>query len=443
MMDELLFIVVLLINCFAMLDIWLIMRLLFGCDMKTTPRNLAIAAAVFIVIDIIISYAFEGEGLITVLIIVVYNVVVTLLLTNRHRIKTLLLEIPAILVYVQFGMIMELIEKLTGLNQYYVMNQGVEKLSVVDFVSDILLFIILVALSKSKIEKSKYIQLTLGEGIFLSVYCLFSPFIVAGLEWFENLANDYYYNLIWVLFMLVLNIAVIYAIVHRKKAFYYRQLSEDYKNEFETEYSFFKDYKEQQQDTIKFRHDWNNHMLLIQEMLQKEEYEKAEDYFKDLTAVTPRSVYQIATGNELLDLILSTKMDILKEHNITLQCKGEFSNLHFDKQVDGCILLSNLLDNAIEANAKIAGNRYIVIKARTTEQLFYLEIRNPMEGELQQVNNRIVTTKEKKDSHGIGLQNVHEIIEKYNGKYQIETGNQEYIIKMMFPILQLNGSAFA
>ncbi len=36
-------------------------------------------------------------------------------------------------------------------------------------------------------------------------------------------------------------------------------------------------------------------MLLLQEMLQKEEYEKAEGYFKDLTAVTPRSVYQIAT----------------------------------------------------------------------------------------------------------------------------------------------------
>ncbi len=435
MMDELLFVVVLLLNCFAMLDIWLIMRLLFGCDMKTTPRNLTIAAVIFIVIDIILSYAFEGEGLITVFIIIIYNVAVTLLLTNRHRIKTLLLEIPAILVYTQFGMIIDLIEKLTGLNQYYVMNQGVEKLSVADFVSDPLLFMILVALSKTKLQKSKNIQLTMGEGIFLSVYCLFSPFIVGGLEWFENLAKDYRYNLIWVIFMLVLNFAVIYAIVHRKKAVYYRQLSEDYKKEFETEYSFFKTYKEQQQDTIKFSHDWNNHMLLLREMLEKEEYEKAEAYFKDLTAVTPRSVYQIATGSELLDLILSTKMGILEEQKITLQCKGEFSNLHFDKQVDGCILLSNLLDNAIEANTKVQGNRYILIKATTTEQLFYLEIRNPMEGKLQQVNKRIVTTKEKKGVHGIGLQNVYEIIERYQGEYEIETNNQEYVIKMMFPIL--------
>ncbi len=433
-MDELLFVVVILMNCFAMLDIWLIMRLLFGCDMKTTPRNLTIAAAVFIVTDIIISYLFEGENIITVILIIIYNVTVTLLLTNRHRIKNLLLEIPAILVYAQFGMIINLVDKLTGLNQFYVMNQNVEKLTVLDCISDPLLFIILVALSKTKLQRSKNIQLTIGEGIFLSVYCLFSPFIVGGLEWFEKLAKDYRYNLIWVIFMLVLNVAVIYAIVHRKKAAYYRQLSENYKKEFETEYSFFKNYKEQQQGTIKFCHDWNNHMLLLQKMLQKEEYEKAEDYFKDLTAVTPRSVYQIATGSELLDLILSTKMDILEKQKITLQCKGEFSNLHFDKQVDGCILLSNLLDNAIEANTKTEGNRYILIKARTTEQLFYLEIRNPMKGKLQQVNNRIMTTKKKKDGHGIGLQNVYEIIEKYQGEYQIETTGQEYAIKIMFPM---------
>lgn len=437
-MDELLFVILLLLNCFAMLDIWLIMRLLFGCDMKTTPRNLTIAAGVFIVIDVIISYAFRGESIITVAVIVVYNVLVTLLLTNSHRIKTLLLEIPAILVYVQFGMIMNLIEKLTGLDKYYVMNQGVEKITTIDFVSDILLFVILAVLSKTKMAKSKSIQLTVGEGIFLSVYCMFSPFIVTGLEWFENLANDYYYNIIWVLFMLVLNIAVIYAIAHRKKAVYYQQLSEDYKKEFEAEYSFFKDYKEQQQDTIKFRHDWKNHMLLLQEMLQNEEYEKAEDYFKDLTAVTPRSVYQIATGSELLDMILSTKMNDLEENEITLQCKGDLSKLHFMKQVDGCILLSNLLDNAIEANAKIEGKRYIAIRAKTTEQLFYLEIRNPMEGELQQEDNRILTTKAEKKQHGIGLQNVYDIIEKYKGKYHITTKQQEYIIQMMFPVLQLN-----
>lgn len=432
MMDYVLYVVLLFLNMFAMLDIWLIMRLLFGCDMRTTPRNLIMAAGIFITINVVITYAFPEEEVITVGIIFVYNVLVTLILTNSHRLKTILLAIPALFVYMQFGMFLALIEKLTGLERYYVMNQGVKKLTPFDFIADILLFVILVFLGRTKVAKAKSIQLTAGEGIVLSIFCVFSPFIVTGLEWFEGLANDGYYNLIWVLFMIILNVAVVYAIAHRKKATYYQQLSEDYKKEFEAEYSFFKDYKEQQQDTIKFRHDWKNHMLLLQEMLEKEEYEKAESYFKELTASTLESVHKIATGNELIDMILSTKMNALEENKITLQCKGVLSEFNFMKHVDVCILLSNLIDNAIEANEKVEGFRYISLKAKKTEQLFYLEIRNPMEGKLQLEDHRILTTKEEKDNHGIGLQNVQDIIEKYNGEYHITTENQEYVFQMVY-----------
>lgn len=434
MMDYVLYVVVLFMNMFAMLDIWLIMRLLFGCNLRTTPRNLIVAAGIFLTINVVITYAFENKAVITVGIIFAYNVLVMLILSNSHRIKTLLLAVPALLVYVQFGMFLELIAKVTGLDQYYIMNQGVKKLTLIDFVSDILLFVILILLGRTKVAKARSIQLTVGEGIALSVFCFFSPFLVSGLEWFEGLANDRWYNLVWVLFMIVLNVAVVYAIAHRKKATYYQRLSEDYKKEFEAEYSFFKDYKEQQQDVIKFRHDWKNHMLLLQEMLENEEYEKAESYFRDLTAATSKPIYKIATGNELVDMILSTKMNGLEENEITLQCKGALSEFNFMKQVDCCILLSNLIDNAIEANEKVEGTRYILLAAKKTEQLFYLEIRNPMEGTLQQEDYRIVTTKEEKDVHGIGLQNVYDIIEKYNGEYHITAENQEYTIQMIFSV---------
>lgn len=421
------------INICAMLDIWLIMNLLFGCDMKITLRNMALALGGFVIVEIIISIILEGRGELTAVIIFAYNVMVTLILTRSYRIKTLLLTIPALLVYAQFGMFLNLVEKLTGLEKYYVMNQG-EKLSPADFVSDALLLVLLVLLRRTKIAKGRSVQLTIGEGVLLSVFCAFSPVIVSGLEWFEGMANAVLYNLVWVLFMIVLNVAVVYAIAHRKKATYYQRLSEDYKKEFEAEYSFFKDYKEQQQDIIKFRHDWKNHMLLLQEMLENEEYEKAESYFRDLTVATSKPIYKIATGNELVDMILSTKMNGLEENEITLQCKGALSEFNFMKQVDCCILLSNLIDNAIEANEKVDGTRYILLEAKKTEQLFYLEIKNPMEGTLQQEDYRIVTTKEEKDVHGIGLQNVYDIIKKYNGEYHITAENQEYAIQMIFSV---------
>lgn len=429
MMDIVLEIASILLNMFSMLNIWMIMSLLFGCDMRVTPRNLGIASGVFIFVNVLSLLIFDGNDIIITVIIFAYNVLVTLILTNKSRIKALFLEIPALLVYVQFCQFFNLIEKLVGGDKYLI---GEEGLTPADFIGDIILFIILIMLSRTKVAKGKSIQLTVGEGVLLTLFCFFSPLIVRGLEWFEGMAHDSIYKLAWIWFMIILNVAVIYAIAHRKMTTYYRQLSENYKKEFEAEYSFFQKYKKQQEDTVRFRHDWKNHMLLLQEMLEREEYGKAEQYFKTLTADTSKSVYKIATGNELLDMILSTKMAALEENEITLQCKGALSEFQFMSYVDGCVLFSNLIDNAIEGNAKVEGMHYISLTAKKTESLFYLEIRNPMEGKLKYQKGQVQSTKTGKEQHGIGLRQVYDIIEKYNGEYHITTKNQEYIIQMVF-----------
>lgn len=432
-MDILLFFIEVMMNVFAMTDLWLILYLLFGCDMKISLRNVVLADAIFFVSFVVISVVLEGHDWIIFAFMCLYNIAVTLLLCNSHRIRAVFLTVPAILVYSQFNSFLNLFEKIAGLEKYYLMNSDGHMQTVVGMTSDMMMCIVLVLLSKTRVAKTKSIQLTIGEGIVVSIFCMFSPVIVVGLEWFEGLVNAPAYRVVWVLFMIILNIAVIYAIAHRKRATYYRQLSEDYKKEFETEYSFFKDYKEQQKDTIKFRHDWKNHMLLLQEMLKKEEYEKAEEYFKELTKAVPESATKIATGNELVDIIVSTKVNVMEEYEITLQCKGDMAKLSFMKHMDLCSLLSNLLDNAIEANANVSGEKYILLQIKITGGAICLEMSNPMEGELIWQNNRIVSTKKEKEGHGIGLQNVFDIIKQYDGEYRITTKNNIYKIQMVFP----------
>ncbi len=434
-MDILLFCIEVMMNVFAMTDLWLILYLLFGCDMKMTVRNILTADLVFAAIFVVISIALEGHNTIIMGYMCLYNVLVTILLCNSRRIRAVLLTVPAILVYSQFGSFVDLIEKLTGLNSFYLTHSTGYSRTVFEMLSDMLICLVLLLLLRTRVAKSKSIQLTIGEGIVLSVFCMFSPVIVIGLEWFEGLVHAPAYRVVWVLFMIILNVAVVYGIAYRKRAVYYKQMSEDYKKEFEAEYSLFKDYKEKQQDTIKFRHDWKNHMLLLQEMMEKEEYEKAECYFKELTKSVSDSTWKVVTGNELVDMILATKSGELEEYGIILQCKGDTSPLGFMKQVDLLILLSNLLDNAIEANAKVEGKRYICMKTRETGGACYLELANPMEGRLKRSREKILTTKEDKESHGIGLSNVYDIIASYHGKCQTEEKHGEYKIKMVFPLV--------
>lgn len=433
-MDILLFCIEIMMNVFAMTDLWLILHLLFGCDMKVNLRNIVVADVIFAVSFTVISILLEGHNSIIMAYMCLYNVAVTLLLCNRGRVRAVLLTIPAVLVYAQFGTFLDLFEKLTGLEKYYIMNSEGHMQTSIAMLSDMIMCVVLVLLSKTRVAKTKSVQLTIGEGILISVFCFFSPAIIVGLEWFEGMINAPVYHFAWVTFMIILNVAVVYAIAYRKRATYYKQLSEGYKKEFEEEYSFFQDYKEQHRDTIKFRHDWKNHMLLLQEMMKKEEYEKAEDYFRELTKSIPENKTKIATGNELADMILGTKAGSLSEWAITVHCKGDLGPLNLMKQVDCCILLSNLLDNAIEANARVNGKRYIMIRAKMTDGLFYLEISNPMCGKLVRRDQKILTTKEEKEGHGIGLSNVYDIITSYGGEYHIEEKKEEYKIQMVFPL---------
>ena len=421
-------------NVFAMLDVLLILWLLFGCDMQITKRNIWITVGTFIVLNVAGAIVLEKWPTILFLGICLYYAVVTMLLTKSHRVKTLFLFVPAVLVYAQWGSFLGLIEKLTNLEHLCISNSQGEVFTLIGASSDVLLCLLLLLLSKTKVAKTRNVQLTVGEGIFLSVFCCLSPAIVIGLEWFEGMVNAPAYSFTWVVFMVLLNVAVVYAIVHRKKATYYKHLSEGYKEEFESEYSVFKDYKEQQEDTIRFRHDWKNHMLLLQEMMGQGQYDKAEQYFKELAESTDRSARKVATGNELVDMIISSKMGHLEEQGIELSINGDMSWFEHMKQVDCCILLSNLIDNAIDANGKKQENRYIFLRARKTETLFYLEIKNPIVGELQREENRIISTKEDKEKHGIGLQNVYDIIDAYNGQYHITTENQEYTFQMVFSL---------
>ena len=226
----------------------------------------------------------------------------------------------------------------------------------------------------------------------------------------------------------------VFIFTHRKKVRYYKELSENYKEQFTQKYSYFQNYKEKQSDIAKFRHDWKNHMLLLQEMLNHEEYEKAKTYFTELSEKTVQSQQRILTGNEILDLILASKADELEQNQIQLTCNGRLETFHFMEDVDCCSLFSNLIDNAIEANLKLEQGRYITITTNRTNKLLYVEISNPMEDMARVVETGFQTTKKESEKHGIGLKNVYEIFRKYHIEYYIITNEQEFSIQMLFEI---------
>lgn len=173
----------------------------------------------------------------------------------------------------------------------------------------------------------------------------------------------------------------------------------------------------------KLRHDWKNHFMCIQDLLSERKYEEAENYIQRINenyfgGLVTQKVCNNAVINSVVNnkIRMCQKMKILWEHNVT----GDTS------QLDGVtcsIVLFNLLDNAIEANADIE-NKRVTLTMYISKNYFHIIVKNPIKESVLESNPTMKSSKSK-GRHGLGHINVEEVIKKNDGivEYYETEGN--------------------
>ncbi len=188
---------------------------------------------------------------------------------------------------------------------------------------------------------------------------------------------------------------------------------------------------EQENQTKKFRHDIKNILIALHSMVRENQNDKALLYIEDLNEVCEQLKAKYNTGNFIADAILSAKDTRASMQNIDINFEGYIPSEKV-KDVDMVIVLSNLLDNAIEACEKITGEKEIEIKSILQKKMWVLYVKNPSE-EVNIINkNHIVTTKQEKMLHGFGLNNIERVAQKYNGNMQLEYEQGYFSSKITF-----------
>lgn len=417
------------LNIFSVLDVLLIIKLFFGVDIprKYYWRIGAIYGGFDLLIELLLwKYTWIMFGL-----VILYIVLVEFYFIKERRWRILFFTIAALCAYAQYEMLVSTILDYTGIVQYDVLFGEISLFSMLE---TIFIFLILFALIYILEHKHPLVPLGTGGMILLSVFSFLSPALLSLLIIVEENLQNNKFTLICICFMLVLNAVVLYAIIYHNASRFYKKLSKNYKQQFDSEYEYFKGYKEEQQEVIRFRHDWKNHMLLLQSLLEEKEYEKAQEYFASLAEKSTKHSYRALSGNEIVDMILGIKMERMEQAGIQVSCDGSLSALRFMEPIDCCILFANLLDNAIEANESYTGNRYISLHGVQHPGTLLLVIENPISQEVHWEENHLVSTKEDGKEHGIGSQNAFEMIHKYAGEYSVTTEEGLFSIKIVFSL---------
>lgn len=189
-------------------------------------------------------------------------------------------------------------------------------------------------------------------------------------------------------------------------------------------------------ETKKYRHDMNNHMICIRNMLDEKRYTDLDKYINNLYDQTSFLVNKgYKTGNGIIDALTNYYVDNLNKE-IQFELKGLLTKeLNIDDTSLSSIY-SNMLINAIEAQKYIPSDRkkYIYVTLKEGEKFAQIIVRNSMVDEhLADVDN-ITTTKPDKDNHGFGITNIRKNVAEHEGKLLIETGDYEFCIKVTFNI---------
>ena len=194
----------------------------------------------------------------------------------------------------------------------------------------------------------------------------------------------------------------------------YRLMQEKARGQLRLYDSMENAYRDQRRHT----HEFKNHIGCIQGLLQEGKTQEALHYVEQIWKKHIEEDNSVRTGNDIIDIIVNQKLrEAMREKITFVMSLGNMEKFPLQES-DTVVLLSNLLENAMEACRKIQKEeeRTLRLKMARRGESFVLVVSNRVQDKVKVTDQVAETTKEDKLAHGIGMSNIKEIISKYHGE---------------------------
>ena len=185
-----------------------------------------------------------------------------------------------------------------------------------------------------------------------------------------------------------------------------------------------------QQELRAFRHDLNGHMTALLKLVQEDNPEKTETYLKGLFDIQTDSFY-ISSNNIIGDAIFNQYYEKCRTQGLELQVAGKFNDTLNVAETDLCIILTNTVSNAYEAALKCGHGSQILVDIKQFNHKTLIEITNPVQEPLIIEGGVMVTTKDDKENHGLGIYNTKKAVERNGGLISWEQQGKNIVTKIV------------
>ena len=183
-----------------------------------------------------------------------------------------------------------------------------------------------------------------------------------------------------------------------------------------------------------WRHDYRNHIQVMKAYAASGDMDAIQSYLdsleQDLTTVDT----VIKTGNRMTDAILNSKISIARTKHIDVIADANIPVELGLSEVDLCIIIGNLFDNAIEASMTLPEDkRQIRVYMEVKNTQLYISFTNfTAQVKQMKIGNRFASTKG--DGHGLGLLRMDNIVERLSGYLNRNSEDGAFTTEILLPV---------
>ena len=304
--------------------------------------------------------------------------------------------------------------------------------------SRLILFAILIVISRISSKKRNNVTADMSnkEWIQFLIFPIFT--ICAVMLMVNSVMKSYHSDIVPVYYiiaigLIVLNLVVFHLISeileHSRKMKEAQILRQQSIGQVELYNSMRENYNIQRQRT----HEYKNQIVCMDMLMKKKDYSKLEDYIGNISDKLDAQLDMVDTNNDVVNAILNAKYYEAIKNDVLFVLKiNDLSDIKVSDE-DIVTILSNLLDNAIEAAKQCdVGKRTVKIKLLSEDDVLSIAVTNAYKTEpMLTEDGYIRTTKNNKEEHGWGIRNIVATLEKYDAEYIIDYKNGEFVFSIM------------
>lgn len=196
--------------------------------------------------------------------------------------------------------------------------------------------------------------------------------------------------------------------------------------------------QQSQEKTRQYRHDMRHHFAMLQAFAAENNLEKIQQYLntvqQDIEALLPMRF----CGNDVVNLLLSYYTSVARTKGVELVITAVLPAELSYSDTELCSLLSNGLENAIDAASRVdeAKERCVTVRMGIHGENLLIQIENPFAGEIFWQDGLPCAHQEE---HGLGTQSIRSVVRSHGGEAIFRGENGFFQLRMLLPNSGMHG----